>query len=433
MVNKKQVDDAPQTPGVYFFYDRGGKIIYIGKAQNLKMRLASYFRKEEVDARKRAMLEETAGINWRELSSDIEALIKEAELIKKHCPKYNILMRDDKQYFYVALTKEEFPKILITHQPKSGQGVHFGPFTDGWAIKAVLKTLRKSFPYCQCNIKSKLRHSRPCQQANIGRCLGVCCLKEKERPRFYPKALKLVKKYKENIKTIKKILSGKYAAVIKDTLRAMEKASAEKKYELAAELRDEIKALENIFEHRPFLARDDYSWRQKALGYLKIALGLKNVRRIEFFDVSNFQGKLAVGSMVVFTEGAADKNEYRKFRIKLPEKPDDTAMIKEIIERRLEHENWPKPDLIIVDGGKSQLNAALDAKLQITDYKLQIAALAKREEEFYLPDRRVIKLKNGPEPLLHLLQAIRNEAHRFAIAYHKKLRSNQITKIKSAY
>lgn len=434
MVNKNQVLAAPHNPGVYFFKNKSGEIIYIGKARNLRMRLSSYFKKDEMDFRKLAMVCEASKIYWQELSSEVEALIREAALIKKYRPKYNVLMRDDKQYFYVGITRDKFPKIFITHQPQTIQPRRLGslgPFTDGWALKSVLKTLRRAFPYCQCSIKGRQQHSRPCQQAAIGRCPGICCLKEKEWTKFYPDAKKRLKKYKENIEIIKKILSGKHASVVKKTLKEMSAASAGKNYELAAELRDELRALENIFEHRPFLSRDDESWRQKALGYLKTTLGLKSAKRVEIFDVSNFQGKMAVGSMAVFTDGETDKNEYRKFKIRVRNTPDDIAMIKEILSRRFKHDDWPKPDLIIVDGGKAQLNAALVVRTRFlplwselgsNHYKL--AALAKREEELYLPDGKTIKLKEGPEPLLRLLAHMRDEAHRFAIAYHKKLRSD---------
>ena len=213
----------------------------------------------------------------------------------------------------------------------------------------------------------------------------------------------------------------------------METESAKKNYERAAELRDEIRALENIFAHRPFLSRDETAWRQKGLGYLKTTLELKSAKRIEFFDISNLQGKMATGSMAVFTDGKPDKKEYKKFKIRLPEKPDDVAMMKEALTRRMSHNDWKKPNLIIVDGGKAQLNAALMVRTRFLPSwqepsSNQIVALAKREEELYLPDGRIIKLKEGPEPMLHLLTSMRDEAHRFAITYHKKLRLKQISK-----
>lgn len=423
----------PQTPGVYFFKDASGTTIYIGKAQNLKMRLSSYFY-PDADPKKGAMLREATSIDWQELDSEIEALLKESELIKKYRPKYNVLMRDDKQYFYVGITRDEFPKIFLTHQPfadaqsknlKIKNKNYIGPFTEGEAIKTALKMLRRIFPYCQCSIESKVRHIRPCQQAEIGRCLGICCLEKKSWPKFYKNFPELKKQYIKNIRAVKKILEGKHRGLLRDMQKEMKILAKKQLYEKAAEIRDQIYALENIFEHRPYLERDDLSWAQKGLEYLAELLKIEGIRRIEAFDVSNIQGKNATGAMVVFSQGQPDKNEYRKFRIKLPQKPNDVAMMKEIIGRRLQHNDWPISEVMVIDGGKAQLNAALSEKLktQSEKQKFQIIALAKREEELHLPDGRIIKLKDGPPPLLHLLQSIRNEAHRFAISYHKKLRS----------
>jgi len=399
------------------------------------MRLLSYFRQDALDPRKRAMVKEAAKLDWQETNSDIEALLLESELIKKNGPKYNIVMRDDKKYFYVAFTREEFPRIFITHQPKSGQSRAFswtkpgfvqylGPFTDGGAIKSVLKMLQKAFPYCRCSGRKNSAHQRPCQNAELGKCLGICCLKKEKIGEFYPEAKKLKKAYAKNISSIKKVLSGGFKKILSGLKKEMDASARAKNYEKAARARDQICALENIFEHKPYLARDDQTWKAKGLKYLADILGLKKIERLEAFDVSNIQGKLAVGGMAVFINGTEAKNEYKKFRIRLGESPNDPAMIKEIVSRRLKHDDWPVPEVMLIDGGKGQLGAALLAKYG-TGKNITIAALAKREEELYLADGRVIKLKEGPEPLLHLLAALRNEAHRFAIAYHKNLRSRQ--------
>jgi excinuclease ABC subunit C len=432
MPEKKQgLSVIPDLPGVYFFSAKTGsdpgkknKIIYIGKAQNLKMRLSSYFQ-GRADPRKKAMLKESAAVDWQELGSETEALILEAELIKKYRPKYNILMRDDKQYFYVGFTTDEFPKVFLTHQPHK-KSEYLGPFTDGGAIKLALKMLRKIFPYCQCSVESKIRHLRPCQQSEIGRCLGVCCLKKEVWQKFYKDAFKRTKKYQKNIKLLKKIISGRRKNVLGLLKKEMENLSQKKRFEEAAEMRNQIQALENIFEHKPYLGRDNQSWNQKGLKYLAELLGIPDISRIEAFDVSNISGRRPTGAMAVFSGGLPDKNEYRRFRIKLPEKPDDPAMIEEIVGRRLRHPEWPLPEVIVIDGGKAQLNAAYAASgaLPPADFKnIKIIALAKREEELYLPDGKIIKLKDGPAPLLHLLQLVRNEAHRFALSYHRKLRS----------
>ena len=433
----------PSSPGVYFFKNRAGKTIYIGKAQNLKMRLASYFR-GGLDTRKNAMLQESTLVDWQGLESDIEALIQEAELIKRHRPKYNVVMRDDKRYFYVGFTLNQFPKLFLTHQPfdrfdklttnklRTDSTHYIGPFTDGGAIKTVLHMLRKIFPYCQCSLSGKTLHIRPCQSAELDRCLGICCLKKKTWPTFYPDVFLRKKTYQKHIQLLKKILSGKHKAVAVMLKKEMGVFAQKKEYEKAAALRNQIRALENVFSHREFLSRDDATYRQKGTRYLQTLLGSRAIRRIEAFDISNLQGQFAVGSMAVFTDGKPDKNEYRKFRIKLAGRPNDVAMIKETLSRRLAHRGWATPDVILIDGGKAQLNAALLANRMCSTRgkkkNIKIVALAKREEELYLPSGKVIKLKENPQPLLHLLQAIRNEAHRFAISYHKNLRSKDLFK-----
>lgn len=445
---KSQPYHVPKTPGIYFFRENGN-IIYIGKAQNLKMRISSYFAGRKTDIRKRRMVHEADALDWRETESDVEALILEAEFIKKHRPKYNVLMRDDKQYLYVGFTKEKFPKIIFTHQPSKFPipksqipnkpqipnsknknlkarshklTVSFiGPFTDAWAARYILKTLRRAFPYCTC----KEIHKRRCQMAEIGRCLGICCLVKLHFPvKEYDTKQK---EYKKNILYIKNILSGKHQHVLKTLEREMKIKSAERKYEEATEARNQIWAIENIFKHRFIIKRDEIIYKNKGLEYLKNLLGLKKpLKRIEAYDISNIQGKYAVGSMAVFTDGQPDKSEYRKFRIRMPNRPNDTAMIYEVISRRIGHPEWPYPDVMLIDGGKGQLNAALAIfrhRKSKDLMNIKFVALAKREEELYLPNDKIIKLKEGPPALLHLLQYLRNEAHRFAVSYHRKRRS----------
>ncbi|MBI1957414.1 MAG: GIY-YIG nuclease family protein [Candidatus Niyogibacteria bacterium] len=420
----------PDSPGVYFFRDRTGAVIYVGKAQNLKLRLNSYFTIAGVgdDARKQAMLKEATTFDWQELGSDIEALLREAELIKKLKPKYNVLMRDDKNYFYVGFTRGKFPRVFVTHQPDldSTSSVYLGPYTDGGALKLVLKSLRKAFPYCECARSSRALHDRPCENAELGRCLGVCCLKKKRWRDFYPDAEERIERYRASIGLLKRILAGRHTAVLRRLKKDMRKLSEARHYEEAAELRDQIDALENIFEHRAFLSRDDQAWREKGLRHLLTVLGAKSVKRIEGYDISNIQGTDAVGSMVVFLDGLPAKNEYRRFRIHLPPRPNDIAMIREIVTRRLEHREWSLPAVMVIDGGKAQLNAAMSAALRFK--KVRVVALAKREEELYLPNRTILKLKESSQPLLHLMQAVRNEAHRFALSFHRHRRAKTLFK-----
>lgn len=450
---KNKPKNIPHTPGIYFF-KKGKTIIYIGKANNLKERISSYFSKQNIDPRKIDMVHEATALSWQETLSDAEALIREAELIKKYAPQYNIVMRDDKQYFYVGFSRSTssgqahntFPRIFLTHQPHKKLRVtsyelrdYIGPFTDGASLKQTLKLLRRAFPYCTC----KEKHKRVCQHASIGNCLGICCTRSPHIKALFPDYGKRASQYKKNVRIIKNILSGKGKKMIQQMQKNMVRLSRIQQYEKAALARDQLYALENIFSHKHIIKREETVYAHKGITYLKNALHLKKIpHRIEAFDISNIQGIDAVGSMIVFTGGEPNKNEYRKFKIRTPERPNDVGMIKEIVSRRLSNA-WTLPDIMVIDGGKTQLNTAKNAlrnfQFQILNSKsifnfqiakkitkIEVVALAKREEELYLSNNRIIKLKEGPAPLLHLLQYIRNEAHRFAITYHKKRRRQRI-------
>ncbi|MDO8600440.1 MAG: GIY-YIG nuclease family protein [bacterium] len=438
MVKPKHI---PTISGVYFFKNRE-RPIYIGKAGNLKKRLASYWRRD-APPKTQQLVREAVSLSWQETDSEIEALILEAKLIKQHRPKYNILMRDDKNYFYVGITQEIFPRIFVTHQPNIKsllritnknelrirnsstfviRSNYIGPFTGGSALKTTLRLLRRIFPYCTC----KAPHKRLCLNAEIGRCLGYCCALDANRQSQNAKRAE----YLYNIKNIVAILQGKKQTLLKELKKTMCEASRKQEYERAALLRNQIAGLEDVFAHKKTLElpRAKTNWpalQQK----LRILLGMtKPIERIEGYDISNISGTDATGSMVVFTGGKPDKKEYRTFKIKTVRGANDPAMIKEVIARRLQHPEWQYPDLIVIDGGKAQLRAALS---QLTTYNLQLTthltALAKREEELYTEKRRMpIPLKTLDRDILHLFQAVRDEAHRFAKKYHHVLRRKTV-------
>ena len=408
------------------------------------------------------MLEEAKNLQIIETESEVEALIKEAELIKKHLPKYNVLMRDDKNYFYIGFTKEVFPRILITHQldtrpksqipnPKSQTKSkiqklkheinYMGPFTDGGALKITLRLLRRIFPYCTC----KELHKRPCLNAEIGRCSGFCCLKRGQsqtaRGLLQTEASSKNQEaiYKKNIKNVTEILSGKKRQLLSQLKREMRETSKKQEFEKAAVLRDQIQGLENIFAHRLILKsrspagdRDFTTLENLLQTILQIQ---KQISRIEGYDISNISGHEATGSMVVFVKKPngyfPDKSQYRKFKIKTVHQISDVDMIHEVVLRRLAHLEWRYPDLIIIDGGKQQLSTTLNAirQFSILNFKFSkpiITALAKKEEELYTENRRFpIKLKKQPKEILHLFQRIRDESHRFAKKYHHKLREQK--------
>lgn len=420
--------NIPATPGIYIFWN-GKKPIYIGKAANLKKRLNYYFRKKIGDKTKK-LLSETTKLAWIETDSDIDALIAESNLIKKYHPQYNILMKDDKNYFFVGITGEFFPKIFVTHQPTKAQKLklktknqnlkfktyHIGPFTSGTSLKIVLKLLRRFFPYCTC----RKPHKRPCLNSQIGRCMGFCCNKTQSTDS------KLQKEYSASTKKVVSILRGRGSKLLIDLKKEMRHLAKNQDFEKAAKIRDQIYGLENILKHRIFHYRGETSivssWTKIEKNLREILKTDKKISRVEGYDISNISGSAATGSMAVFIDGRPAKSEYRKFRIKTVRQISDVDMLREVVKRRLKHPEWNFPDLILVDGGKAQLNATLQ-ELRTKNSEIRIAALAKKEEELYLENRKkTIRLYSLPKPTSFFLQRIRNEAHRFAKKYHHKLR-----------
>ncbi len=434
----KKPRQIKHSPGVYIFR-KGATPIYVGKASHLKSRLGSYFSKAEGRTPKvERMLQEATRLETIETASEIEALIKEAELIKKYRPKYNLLMRDDKSYFYVAITRQPFPRIFITHQPRQKIPNHksqitnkfkipspkyIGPFTSGTALKAVLKLLRRIFPYCTCGQP----HHRPCLNAEIGRCVGYCCTIQIQNSKSKFQTYR--REYRKNIRNIIAILSGERTRLLGRLKREMRGAVKREHYEEAARLRDAVFGLKDVFAHRRVLHAPEarYPW-PIVLGRLQSLLKTeRDIRRIEGYDISNISGTSATGSMVVFANGLPDKNQYRKFRIRSVPGISDTAMLKEVLRRRLAHPEWAYPELAVIDGGKGQLNAVLQVlrkfKIQNSKFKIPIVtAMAKREEILFTANGRSTRLREQDPALLYLFQRIRDEAHRFARAYHHKLR-----------
>lgn len=418
----------PSSPGIYIFR-RGSNIMYVGKAANLKKRLVSYWKKD-IGSKTRELMREATKLEWIELESEIDALIKEAEYIKKYLPKYNIVMRDDKNFFYVGITKEEFPKIFITHQvhqqiarSRATRVSYLGPYTSGSALKITLRMLRNVFSYCTCQEK----HKRPCLNSQIGRCPGFCC--DKSKPRIIDRELS--EEYGKNIKNIVAVLSGRRKRIVSELKQKMIRAAKEQNFELAGKLRDQTFGLENIISHSIFDNRQTlkrpYAW-DKIQRNLEVILGVK-IRRAEGYDISNISGTEATGSMVVFVDGQPKKSEYRKFKIKTVTGPNDIEMHKEVVRRRLARSEWPRPELMLIDGGRAQLNAVVEVLRKSNLFATKgfrftkIAALAKREEELYIENRLLpIRLSTLPLETAFFFQRLRDESHRFAKKYHHKRR-----------
>ena len=419
---KNQAKKLPNSPGVYIFKNNRQKPLYIGKALNLKNRLKSYLRTD--DSRVRKMIDSANILKFIKTESDIEALILESQLIKKFRPQFNIVMRDDKQYFFVGFTKNEMPRIYLTHQPDGDKFI--GPFTDGNALKTTLKFLRSIFPYCTCT----QTHHNYCLNYHIGKCLGFCCLKDNpERSRRIADEKRI---YIANIKSIEKILSGKKNSFVKELRKEADGFAKKDNFGKAIELRDKITKLERIFKNAKIIKNSDIlkAHRSELGSLLKMS---KPIIRIEGYDVSNIQGLHATGSMVTFIDGQPNKSFYRKFKIQTKNTPDDTAMLKEILERRFRHSEWPFPDLILVDGGKGQVSTAVKI-LKKMSIKIQVIGISKNEHhvghQLVIPGRKSASANSDgwrTIPLIklspvdkNLLLAIDSEAHRFAINYYRE-------------
>lgn len=426
---RTKIASAPHAPGVYFFVDAKKRVLYVGKATNLYSRLMSYTRATMLDSRKQKMIADARAVRWRVLSSDIEALLEEASYIKKHLPPYNVLLRDDKNYLFVAITREPFPRIYTTHQTtivrdsRKPQTELIGPFTSAGAVHVVLKKLRNIYPYCTCVGKS---HTRLCINGEIGKCAGVCCLRPELTSTQTLSATR--RSYLKNIARVRALLLGKRLYVAHALQKEMALASQSKNYERAAHARDELAALERIFAHQPFVKQDIITDRTKALKVLQDIARLPRIpERIEGYDISHTQGVEKVGSMVVFENGVPAKNAYRRFIIRTVTGSNDVASHFEVLSRRLKHTEWTLPDFLLIDGGAPQLSATLQA-LKKSGLSIPIGAIAKREEELYLPDQKPIKLHDLSPSLELLLRHIRDESHRFALALHRKRRANEFRK-----
>ena len=439
------VSKLPAYPGIYFFKNANSKSIYIGKASSLKNRILSYLKTE--DSRIRKMVTMAKSLKFIVTDSDIEALILESQYIKKYKPMFNIVMRDDKQYGFVAFTKEKFPKIYITHQPTKIKNAKIkivktdfiGPFTEISALKTTLQYLRKIFPYCTC----KQLHNNYCLNYHIGKCFGICCLKQQipvSSSRF-----PVSKEYNKNIKAIKDILAGKKRSLIKKFEKEMLAKAKNENFEDAINIRGKLERLQRVFKNAQIINKMDFydiSKNHKVLELIKRTLHLSKIpSRIEAYDISNIQGTNATGSMVVFDTSTSlnagnlkpNKNEYRKFKIKGVRGANDTAMIREVLSRRLlNHPEWPSPDLIIIDGGKNQLRAAeavisnfqfsISNKFSIKQSPIIALTKDKKHKGIKLTTAKgEMQLSTLPTPVKNLILHIDAEAHRFAINYYRKL------------
>lgn len=523
----KSPENLPKKPGVYIMRDANDEIIYIGKAKNLINRVRSYFREKLDRPKTQILMSHFDSLEYIVTNSEKEALILEATLIKKHRPRYNVQLKDDKRYPYVKITNEKYPRLIITRNITKN-GIYYGPFTDVTSVKKTVKFLKSLFKIRTCR-----NMDGPCLNSQIDLCYAPCSGEISKE------------EYDEIINKIDLFFQGKYSVIVKNLKKEMAEAAENEQFEKAAVLRDQITSIKEIMEKQfvdlvdddldqdviaiapndnevvviimpirngKIVGRDDFlmsgsqyesnseilfafiqqyygfnrhipkqillnepiddtelleEWLSDLRGnkvYIKVPMkgvklrlvnmAQKNAeiikhqkksmenslielkkylkldklpRIIEGYDISNISGKFAVGSKVSFKDAKPNKKKYKRFKIETPG-PNDFAMMKELLTRRLKMiDTDEEPDLIVIDGGKGQLGMACEVLDELNLAHIPIIGLAKEFEEIYIPNskRPIIIPKNNKA--LHLLQQVRDESHRFAITYHRKLRSDNIS------
>ena len=548
---KQTLSIIPELSGSYQYYDKNGEIIYVGKAKNLKKRVYSYFNKNHDSPKLRVMVPQIAKIQFIVTDSEVEALILESHLIKKHKPKYNVLLKDDKKFPYFVITEEEYPRIIVARKANKNKikGKYFGPYTDSRAMYATLDLIKKLFPLKQC--KTPKFKDRPCLYYHIGRCMAPC------------QRMITPEEYKKILKNVELFLTGKQKELVDALKKEMEKYAATEDFEKAARYRDSWLDVQKTMEHQKvvfentninqdiiavysegnifvvsllqirqgrltdkkdfqftntdgnlsneaeilttflkeyytmasefdipntivvprLLEKEDVElytkWLEAAASkkvkitdsptkrniellnlaqknakfyFEKVKLEkLTEIQRdynevgsyiqeklalskfpyvVECFDISHIQGTNTVASMVTFENGLPKKSRYRKFKVKSTEsKPDDFKSLQEVVERRYFGkltETLPMPDLIIIDGGKGQLSSVLEI-FEAHNFHPDVVSLAKRLEEVFKPYESAPVIFPINSPALYFFQRIRDEAHRFAITFHRQLRGKKAT------
>ena len=420
---KAKARRAPHTPGVYLMKDAAGLVVYVGKAKDLKKRLASYFvPRQRMTPKVAAMMDTVADMEWHEVRSETEALLLEGKLIKRWRPRWNILFRDDKQFPQVRVDlADALPKFRIVRARTTDACRYFGPFPHQQAVRRTLNEMRKKFGIL-------LADSNPVAQPD-----GTWKLYDDARSEIQKHAnVVTTEEYAARVTEACAFLEGKVETWAEQVEADMRKAAAERDYEKAASLRDLLDALKRTTEKsRRFLRENPLPRRDEAgaLASLAAALGLERPpATAECFDISHISGTLAVASMVRFVDGQADKSGYRRFKIKSFEGNDDFRSMQEVVGRRytrLHEEHRAFPELVIIDGGLGQVGAALAAFKEHDLAPPPLIGLAKREETIVFPDGRELKLPRHDVGLA-LLMRIRDEAHRFANDFNAELRSRKL-------
>jgi len=421
----EKVRSFPHTPGVYLMKDGAGRVIYVGKAKDLRSRAGSYFLKAAAeDPRTARLVREIRDIDYLEAESEVDALLIEARLVKDVQPKYNQDLKDDKTFPYLEIhSDEDFPRVAFTREPRPRGTKLYGPFASAAGLRGAIQVLQKVFRFRTCTLDieesdPKWRWFRPCLLAAIQQCSAPCNLRISRE------------EYRKDIRRLQQFLAGNKKTLLEEMRREMGAAAAELRFEEAARLRDEIHLLETLDERgeldthvQPEVFHVD---PKRGLAGLQRVLRLDSQPRvIEGVDIAHLAGQQTVASLVQFIDGLPFKPGYRHFRIRGVSGVDDTASIHEVVARRYQRlcdEGGVFPDILLVDGGKGQLHAALAAFAALEIQAPRVISLAKREEEVFVPDKEEPLRLGRHSFALRLLQYVRDEAHRFAQHYHHILR-----------
>ncbi len=424
-----KVKQFPTTPGLYLMKDSEGRVVYVGKAKNLRNRAGHYFtRAAAEDHRTADLVKVIADIDFIPADSEVDALLMEARLVKDIQPRFNVELKDDKSFPYLQIRiREDFPRVEFTRMPRRRGVKLYGPFTSARTLRQAMRVLQRLFKFRTCALDidaedPRWRWFRPCLLHSINQCTAPCNLRVSKED------------YRKQIRALRMVMEGKKERLLAEMTRDMQAASVAMQFERAARLRDDVEALKNLGlrgdvdkDPQPQVFPID---PKRGLKGLRQVLGLeKTPRTIEGVDIAHLGGEDTVASLVQFVDGLPFKPGYRHYKIRTVEGVDDFASIREIISRRFRPragEETLFPDILLIDGGKGQLNAAREALDLLGVEPPCLLSLAKREEEIYLPGKADPLRLSRNAAALRLLQYVRDEAHRFAQHYHHLLRRKKL-------
>lgn len=426
------IAEFPKTPGVYLMKDAEGRVLYVGKAKDLRSRVTSYFQPSADLLNTRGpdicrMVAKVRHIDFIECESEVDALLKEARLIKDVQPPHNAMLKDDKTFPYIEITtSDDFPAVYVTRTPRLKGSKLYGPFTSASSVRDAVNALQRVFKFRTCELEiqegdDSRKFFRPCLLHAINQCTAPCA------------ALISQEDYAKDVDRLKKFLASKRQTLIRQMQKEMEAAARERRYEEAATLRDRLKAIQSLAlqgdVHEDVQPEVFYTDPRRGLEKIAELLGLESPpRAMECIDIAHLQGEATVGSLVCFIDGRPFKAGYRRFRINTVAGVDDYAAIREVIARRYRYAAEGEelfPDVILIDGGLGQLHAGMEVFAEMNVRPPMVISLAKREEEVYVQARSApVRLARNNDAL-RIFQQMRDEAHRFAQAYHHTLRRKQ--------